>query len=374
MAASRELRALLNNRRTIAALEAHVQRVLDKIKAKLVRRISQPGLARVQSLLVELNALTAQLGPGRKGFVGKWIKRNITKSMVLGDDAATRQLREQFLKALADPSGIRQAWTIQNQTGLRSISAAMEATMRGASESIRRVLGTAIRTTQRTLWQNQAIRDATVKGIIQGATGKQVADDMASILLKGKVSPQVRKRLAELGFRADMFKEFEAIARGQLVTVGKVRMNVRDYSRLVARTQMREAHTVGTIARLQQNSVDHTQISQHVQDEPDECTPWAGNVYYIGEGTDPAGFPRLDSVVGGGPPFHPNCEHVLLPYVVAFKTDAAIQKDLDATKALPKRFFGKGAKDVRKLVKGVPRADLRKMAPRGAGDIKKKVA
>ena len=106
MAASRELKALLNNRRTIA-LEAHIQRVLDRIKRQLVRGISRPGSARVQALLVELNALTAQLGPGGKGFVGEWIKKNMTKAVVLGDDATSRQLREQFLKAVADPSKIR---------------------------------------------------------------------------------------------------------------------------------------------------------------------------------------------------------------------------------------------------------------------------
>ena len=183
--------------------------------------------------------------------------------------------------------------------------------------------------------------------------------------------PTLSTRLSEIGFRADMFQEFEAVARGQIVQVGKIRMNVRDYSRLVARTQMREAHTIGTIARLQQNSVDHVQISQHAQDEPDECTPWAGNVYYIGDGEDPAGFPRLDTVVGGGPPFHPNCEHVLIPYVIDFKTADAVEKDKDATKALPRRFFGKGANDVRKLVGELPRKELLKIAPRGVGDLRK---
>ena len=375
MAASRELKALLNNRRTTVALERHFQDVFEKLRKQMIAGVTQVSSARIAATVAEINRIAAQLGTVGDTFVRRWVRRNMESAFVLGDDAASRRLRSIFKAAkLGDPGSVRAKWGALNQTQLRAVTAAFEATLRGKAEAVRELFGTVVRRTQTTLARQKAIQRATVNGVIKGSTGKQVADDIASVLLKGKVSPAVRKRLAELGFRAEMFKDFEAIARGQIIQVGATRQNVRVYSKMVARTQMREAHKIATLARLQQNSVEHVQISQHQQAEPDECTPWAGNVYYIGEGEDPLGFPRLDSVTNGGPPFHPNCEHVILPYVVAFKTDEAIDKDLQATNALPKRFFGKGANDVRKLVGEVPRSELRKLAPRGVGDLKKAVA
>lgn len=374
MAASRELTALINNARTVAALEAHVRRVLERIQRQLVAGVTAASSQRIAALVAELNATVSSMGVKGDTFVKRWIRRNVERASVLGDDAATRQLREQFRKALVDPKSIKDAWGPLNQTKLRNVTAAMESTMGLRAEQMKQVLGKVVRDTQRTLTQNIAIRRATVNGIIRGATGKALRDDIASIFLKGKVTPEVRRRLAEVGFRGDMFTSFEQIARGQIIQVGKIRINVASYADLVARTQMREAHTVAGIARLQQNQIDHVQISNHAQKVEDECTPWAGNVYYIGEGEDPAGFPPLSSVLNGGPPFHPRCAHVIAPYVIVFKTPEAIQKDLDATKALPKRFFGKESKDIRKMIKEASPRELKAIAPRGAADIKKKAA
>ncbi|MCJ2530697.1 MAG: hypothetical protein LN413_00045 [Candidatus Thermoplasmatota archaeon] len=374
MAASRELKILLNNRRTVAALERQYELAFKRVLRQLRAGMAMPGSARVQALVAEISRILLRLQPKSKSPVRTWVRSQLARAYVLGGSAATRQLRADLLNAQAGHLNISRTWTAINQNSLGSVVAATEAMLQGAVEDMKRILGTAIRRTQVTLLQAVQIRDATVSGIIRGATGRQVSDDIASILLKGKVSPAVKRRLAGIGFRADMFQEFERIARGQIITVGKVRMNVRHYSNLVARTQMREAHKVATITRLQQNDIDHVQVSDHVQDEADECTPFAGNVYFIGDGDDPAGFPSLRDSVNGGPPFHPACEHVLEPYVIAFKTEQAVERDLTDAKALPRRFFGKGANEVRKLVKGTPAGELKKIAPRGVADLKKEAA
>ncbi len=374
MAATRELNSLINNARTVAALEAHARRVLARIEKQLIAGVSAASSQQIAGVVRKLNDIVSSMGVKGKTFMKRWITRNIESAFVLGDDAATRQLREQFKKALADPKGIKAGWGSVNQTSLRTMTAAMEATMGTRAEQMKHALGKLVRDTQTSLNSNIAIQRATINGVIRRATGRQLRDDIASIFLRNTVSPEVRKRLASIGFRGRDFGAWEEVARGQIITVGKIRINVASYSELVARTQMREAHTVAGIARLQQNQIDHVQISNHAQDKPDECTPWAGNVYYIGEGDDSAGFPPLSSVLNGGPPFHPRCVHVIRPYVIVFKTADAIQKDLDATNALPKRFFGKESQDIRRLVKETSAKDLRKIAPRGASDIKKKKA
>ena len=64
----------------------------------------------------------------------------------------------------------------------------------------------------------------------------------------------------------------------------------------MADTQLAEAAKVGTIARLQKNQVNHVKISTHKQKVTDECTPFAGQDFYIGpEPQDPLGFPKLGS-------------------------------------------------------------------------------
>lgn len=154
------------------------------------------------------------------------------------------------------------------------------------------------------------------------------------------------------------------MARGELITVGKKTMSVRDYADLVARTQMREMAKVAGVVRCQKNGVDHMKVSKHVMPKPDECTPWAGQVFYIGAlPKDPDRFPSLRAIPNGGPPFHPFCRHVLVPYVVDFKAEAKIDEAREFAKKIPKRFYGKGASEVRKLVGDLTREEIDGMFP-----------
>ena len=374
MASELELRSFVNRADNVAALDAHYKRALERILNELSVGLSRPGASRARDTLATIRDLIVDLDPNRAGFVRNWIRREIPKAFVLGDRSATRQLREELEKvaagtrqAFGDPN---RAFTAVNQTAMKGITAAMEATLGRAAQDMYGFIGTVVRRTQVTLLQSEKIREATVAGIIRGSTGQQVSDDIASILLQKKVSPEVRQRLGEFGFRGDLFRDFEAIARGEMITVGARRFSVRSYANLVARTQSREGHKVGTIVRLQQNQVNHVRVSQHAQDERDECTPFAGKVFYIGPlPQDPLGFPKLSSILNGGPPFHPNCKHVLEPYVVEFKSPGAVEASLESSQALPRRFFGKGATEVRELVGELSDKQLQEIAAEGFSDL-----
>lgn len=346
---------------------------MKQITAELARGISRPGAGRARDLLVEIDRLIASMDPRRQGFVRNWIRTNIPRAFVLGDRGASRALQGD-LNRIASGQGfgnVNRTFTGLNQTQLRAVTAAFESTMGRAAADIRATIGTVVRQTQVTLQQSARIREATVGGIIRGKTGAEVSNDIAEALLGPKITPEIRRRLKEHGFRGDQFDAFERIARQEYIKVGKRTMSVRNYANLVARTQMREAHKVGTIARLQQNGVDHVRISRHPQAEIDECTPYAGKIFYVGsEAKDPLGFPKLSETPNGGPPFHPNCKHVLEPYVVAFKSPKAVAEDRESSRLLNgSGLLGKTGSEVRKALDGFSDKDLREIAPEGFEDV-----
>jgi len=365
MAASRDLLSLLSDSRTLALMDQHLQRVMDRIIRELAAGVSRTGAQRAKDLLAKVSHILRELDPSKDSFIRKWIEDAASKAYVLGDRGATRALRadlDAIAGARAGFGAINESWTAVNQNAMRGMVAAMNARFTGMQKDVQVAIGTLVRKTQVTLLQSKAIVEATSGGIARGATGRQVADDIAAVLLKGKISPDVERRLQEHGFTADLFKDFERVAREQVVKAGGRTMSVRAYADLVARTQMREAHKVATIIRLQQNGVDHVKVSKHPMGKPDPCTPWAGRVFFIGQGKDPAGFPPLREVLSGGPPFHPNCRHVLQPFVVAFQGKKKVANALEESHAVSKKFYGKDYAGVQKALDGMSDKEIGDLA------------
>jgi len=88
------------------------------------------------------------------------------------------------------------------------------------------------------------------------------------------------------------------------------------YSEMVARTTTREAMTQGTINRLREHGIQLAQVSAH--NAADFCIYYENAIVCIGEEPHPV-YPPI-SAIGGGPPFHPNCVHVLTPFVERLAT------------------------------------------------------
>ena len=375
MAASRDLSALIANDRHVPLLQRHFERTTKRILDELAAGVSRPGAARARDLIARMRELTNRLDPRKDSLVRRWIRKEIPRSFVLGDKAATRQLQEELRKvSSADQASfgsISRTFTGANTASLRGVVSAMENQLSRAAADTFATLNISIRKTQTTLLQDKSIREATVGGVIRGQTGRELSDDIAGILLTGTTDPEALKRLRDKGFRSDTTDLYKQLSKGQFITVGKRRFNVRDYANLVARTQSREAHKVAEVVRLQQNDVDHVRISRHKQLKRDECTPFAGKVFYIGSlSEDPAGFPKLSSIPNGGPPFHPNCRHVLEPFVVEFKGQTAIDNARESAKLIPRRFLGKGSTEVRDFVAKLTDAELEEIAPEGFEDLR----
>lgn len=82
--------------------------------------------------------------------------------------------------------------------------------------------------------------------------------------------------------------------------------NLRGYSKMVARTRLRQAQTDAVKNTCEQYENDLVQVSQHAS-PCDICVPYEGQIYSL-SGRHPT-YPLFDINI----PLHPNCEHNISP-------------------------------------------------------------
>lgn len=141
--------------------------------------------------------------------------------------------------------------------------------------------------------------EETGQGVVAGASRREVSAAMHRRLLEEAATD------AATGF---------VDARG-------ARWDLGTYTRMAARTTMREAMTAGTRTRLLEVGHDLVTVSVHGT-TCDICAPFEGQTYSLTGDSD-----EYDELPDGGPPWHPNCEHV----IGAGTGD--LQADLDALEA-----------------------------------------
>ena len=127
-------------------------------------------------------------------------------------------------------------------------------------------------------------------------------------------------RLESLDRRARRLeREFRAtVGAGDFIEVAGRRFNLSKYARLVARTRLAEAASQGSLDAITAMGIDLVRVSDHGKTDP-ICDQYAGKVYSIsGSSTR---FPRLEART----PFHPNCRHAVLPFVVELKSDRELE-------------------------------------------------
>ncbi len=141
------------------------------------------------------------------------------------------------------------------------------------------------------------------KDVFRRVGVEEVAKGIAEGKTRVEVSREIKQRLVAEGkpvFKDALGREWE----------------LDRYSEMVARTTTREAASQGTINRLREHGIQLAQVSSH--NAADFCIYYEGVVVCI-EGTHPV-YPPI-SAINGGPPFHPNCVHVLTPFVDTLATD-----------------------------------------------------
>lgn len=374
MGLSRDLLVLLASDTNVAALERLYDRAIVRILQELAAGVSRPGAARARETLIRIRELAAELNPRRDSMVRDWIRRELPKAFILGDKDTVREAERQLADAGAERIGdlrINRTFSAVNSTALGVLVATMTARLEEVHRQILQTSAYVVRNTQLRAQTNQEVREHVVDGIIRGSTGRQTSNDISKAILTGRVTPEAAARLRAAGHAGDI-ELYKQLAKGQFITVGKMRFDVRGYSNLVARTMTRDAASVSTIVRLQQSEIFHVQVSETMPQEPDVCSLVAGNVYYIGAGEDPLGFPAYTSIPGGKIPCHPHCRHVLLPWVAVLKTKP-FTDELRANVFAAQEFFGatstEASKRIREFVHSGGIAAIHKFNPRLFGVV-----
>lgn len=100
---------------------------------------------------------------------------------------------------------------------------------------------------------------------------------------------------------------------GQFVNVNGKLWRLETYGRLVANTRIAEAAAQGSLNAIFGMGIPLVRISDHGATDP-VCDQFAGKVYSIVGGDKR--FPPLTV----RPPFHPNCRHIIQPFVAELKS------------------------------------------------------
>jgi len=128
-------------------------------------------------------------------------------------------------------------------------------------------------------------------------------------IVKGETRRQVSARLTK-AIKEQIGDGSKRKINGKLYDPGS-------YAELLARTRTREATTMGTKTFANQYGVYLHQVTVHER-ACGYCQQFHCKVYAIVEGT---GFLMLDEE----PPYHPNCECNLVPYLPAEEDDAEMR-------------------------------------------------
>jgi len=167
-------------------------------------------------------------------------------------------------------------------------------------EAVAAIVEEMLRTTDLVLAQMGRRVDDLFRRVGMEETAKGIVEGKARI----EVSRQIKERLLREGRPAFLDR------RGRAWDLDR-------YSEMVARTTTREAMTEGTINRLREHGIQLAQVSAH--QARDFCIYYENVIVSIGPEPHPV-YPPI-SAIGGGPPFHPNCVHVLTPFVERLATE-----------------------------------------------------
>lgn len=155
-------------------------------------------------------------------------------------------------------------------------------------------------------------------------TVKAVKKDIAKGLIVGDsskvVSQRVQQSFIKHGLTAISKKDKNGVMR---------RLPLDFYCNTVVSTKMREANTQGATNRYIENGVKLVQVDTHAP-TCKTCAKYEGMVICI-SGNVP-GFKSIKDKSVKLPPYHPNCQHTIRPYMTEFKTQQEIQKEKDKWK------------------------------------------
>lgn len=167
-----------------------------------------------------------------------------------------------------------------------------------------------------------------INDIIRQVGIEVIGEKVATGATVKEAKKQITQRLIDEGFNGIRDK------RGRTISL-------ESYANVVARSTTREATNTATLNQLGYLGYDLVKMSDHASPCP-ICAPLEGRVYSI-SGNDPR-YPALDIAHGGGyANIHPNCQHVLTPYI------EELAKDPDKDRVFSNRTFDTDPRSQREI-------------------------
>lgn len=256
----------------VEELKSVYAKAQENLKKELQRvDITDFGRARAQSLLRQVNQQVDALNKK----VYKWSKDTMPKAYERGIDLAAANLKELGVTRFISYG----AQVHTSAVGILIDDVALD--MISVNEQMAKDIKRFVRQTQQKAIEDAQISRLLAQGLLEGEARKKISD---------KVYKQLKERMLGEKF----------------IRINGKNYDPDKYARLVARTRIREATTTGVRNTALQYGVDLVQISTHA-DSCEYCKKFQGKVYSLsGKSKD---FPVLEEQ----PPYHPNCEHVLMP-------------------------------------------------------------
>jgi hypothetical protein len=166
-----------------------------------------------------------------------------------------------------------------------------------------------------------AIRTAKENaGIAIERTLESVKEDIAKGMIMGDHNKVVSKKVA---------KSFAENGLTSFITKDGKKLPLDFYARTVTKTKMKVAHTTGAVNRYVENGINLVKVGEH---HPTciVCSRYQGMVIDLTGET--SGFKSVNDAGVKLPPYHPNCEHSIRPYVIKYKTAEEIKAEKEKWK------------------------------------------
>jgi hypothetical protein len=149
----------------------------------------------------------------------------------------------------------------------------------------------------------------------------QLDANLQSIVAKGIATGQSQAKL-RMAIADKIRKQFSDGIVSIIASNGRqMRFSLDYYAGMVAHQSERQAMSLATITRAQQNGMDLVKVSENPSTINDYCNAYRGKVYSI-SGTSQT-YPALATCPRGGPPFHVWCKHSLAIFIPDFYSEEA---------------------------------------------------
>jgi len=276
---------------------------MNEILARSIERLAaEPGLraaqfsgARQIALLRELEAIRLRTVGQARGLV----TGAVSESVLAGIRKAERELRALGISTSPDRPGAGVEFNVVNQRAIETVTADTLTRLDGAIANHERratALFRSLSATQITATDGEAaVNRAIARGIITG--DRREAEKAMRNLFRDPSAPEL--------------ESYRKLGNKQ-IEVGGWTGTVRAYTSTVVRTRTREATVLAAIDRQTEAGYDLAQVVGKVS--ANFCTDYLGLVVVVnGPGRD--GYPGINEIPEGPPPFHPNCSKSLAVYI-----------------------------------------------------------